>query len=320
MCPPQLNEMLSNFHVGRFSVNRIEHGLEWHRDHNDPEEDDVTITIPGMTFVIHLGSDLQDEVDLHIHAGKNKFPLKPMMVYTFPGYAFKHRTKRPKGKKQAKRYSISIFRTFRTKYRQLADAYVHAWYPKADDNYQGRIKKMQKNCDEYAKRNQDDGITRAYIDKKQSAPAPRLIQPYAHREPFVEVAKSKVHGIGLFAKRNIPKGSVICWYSGTCIRHLDDNNPSDFILKVEWINQETRKQELWSLDSIKRDNSAGRWANDARGTEYQNNAEYARGPFLKHPEAKDKHYVFLTAKRHLWKGEEILIDYGDDYWTKNSEA
>ena len=318
ICPPQLNEMLSKFDVGRFSVNQIENGLEWHWDHNDPEEDDVRITVPGMTFVIHLGSNRHDAVDLRIHAMKNqKMSLKPMMIYAFPGYAFKHRTKRSRGKKREKRYSISIFRTFRIECRQLADAFVHTWYPKADDNYKGRTKKIQKNCDEYIKRNQDDGITRALIRKSQSAPDPTRVQPYRHREPLVEVAKSTVHGNGLFAKRNIPKGSVICWYSGTCTpsNDFDHDNSSDWILEVEWVNQKTHKQERWFLDSLATCNSAGRWANDPCNTEYQSNAEYARGPLSQHPEAKDKYYVFLTATRHVWKGEEILINYGSKYWS-----
>ena len=324
MCPPALYGMLCRPNEARFSVNLINHGLEWHRDFNDPKEEDVTLTIPGMTFVVHLCTDSEDIVSLEVD--DKVWPVKPMMAYVFPGYAFKHRTARPviPQKTSPKRYSVAIFTTFRKEDSQLADAYIHDWFPQANDNYKGRTKQIQDCCDRYVKRAQrvqsQNRIKRSWVDKNQKAPDLSIDQPYAHIEQLVTVAKSTVHGTGLFAKQNLPKGSVICWYSGTCTRHLDNNNRSGFILDVEWLNPKTNKKEVWYLDSIDKNNSAGRWANDARFTKFKNNAEYMNGPFAPHPLAKGKYYIFVRAKRHIWKGEEILVDYGDSYWSKHGIA
>lgn len=268
-----------------------------------------------MTFVVHLGTDPDDEVYLDFQANNNTFKLKPLLAYVFPGYAFQHRTKYTFRENKPRRYSLSIFRTFRERRRQLADAYVHAWFPEADDSHQRRTEQVLKHFDAHIKQNCFDGITRALISKDASAPDAHVLQPYSSLEPFVEVAISNVHGNGLFAKRNIPEGNVICWYSGTCKKKLDPNNTSDFILDVEWTNPVTGDAEVWYLDSINPNNSAGRWANDAINTEFENNARYENGPLVQHPKDKDTYYVFVTAKRDIWKGEEILISYGNAYWT-----
>ena len=309
--------MLSPYSTGRFSLNLIDSGLKWHWDFNNPKESDLSITIPGMTFVVHLGTDSEDEVYLDFQAHDDTFHLKPCMAYVFPGYAFQHRTKHTFQENKPRRYSISIFRTFRERCRQLADAYVHAWFPEADDNHQGRTEQVLKHFDAHINQTCFDGITRALISKDASAPDPHVVQPYAWLEPFVEVAISNVHGNGLFAKRNIPAGSVICWYSGTCAMKLDPNNTSDFILDVEWTNPDTKATEVWYLDAINPNTSAGRWANDAINTEFENNARYESGPLVQHPKDKDTYYVFVTATRDIWKGEEIFISYGDPYWTSN---
>lgn len=54
------------------------------------------------------------------------------------------------------------------------------------------------------------------------------------------------------------------------------------------------------LDSLCKRNYVA-YANDARGSRFTNNATVRRN-------------LDLVATRNIWQGEEILWDYGDDYW------
>jgi hypothetical protein len=318
--------MLCGWQASRISVNLIEFGLEWHHDFNVAGEDDLSLTKPGMTLVVHLCSDFTDIVTLDLgEAAVATFDLKPMMVYVFPGYAFKHRTiragaqrktqTRRQRKTRAKRYSIAIFRPFTEIESQLADAYIHAWFPSANDNYEGRTNQVLKLID----RRVCGARTRvksAFEDKTKPPVDLTIYQPYSHMEPYVTVGNSSVHGKGLFASQNIPMGAVICWYSGTCTRNVDKHNKSEFILDVIWVDPKTRLKQTWYLDSFDNNNSAGRWGNDAHNTQYGNNAEFTNGPLLKHPLIEDKLYVFIRATRDIIRGEEIFIPYGDAYWER----
>jgi hypothetical protein len=64
----------------------------------------------------------------------------------------------------------------------------------------------------------------------------------------------------------------------------------------------------------------GAMANDARGTAFENNAEYDhydspanRDPFNLNPKER---ITFLRATTPIEPGQEILIDYGQEYWKK----
>ena len=148
------------------------------------------------------------------------------------------------------------------------------------------------------------------------------IQPYAHIEPKVRVAKSDVHGYGLFARTDIGEGEVVCMYSGICCDYLEPTNRSDYILAVLWEHPFTftGEKQVWYLDSTHKDNAAGRYANDVHNTKHETdgpNAYYTDSPLLPHPLAKDKCYVYMRALRDIKKGEEIFVSYGEKYWDPN---
>ena len=138
------------------------------------------------------------------------------------------------------------------------------------------------------------------------------IQPYAHLEPKVKVtAEGVVHRLGVKARCRIKKGTVICMYSGMTLEDvLFVNNRSAYIVEVDWWHGSG--WETWYLDAKHLNACAGRYINGIRGTGKTPNAEHV-GPLMKHP-VHQCWYVRCVALRDIELGEEILVDYGDDYW------
>lgn len=109
-------------------------------------------------------------------------------------------------------------------------------------------------------------------------------------------------GKGLFTKKLIPKGTKIVEYKGRVtswkdVKHDDHENGYIFYVKRDHvINAEPYKKAL------------ARFANDAHGLKrvkgVTNNAEYKEFGLR----------VFIVAKRDIQAGQEILVDYGKDYW------
>ena len=127
----------------------------------------------------------------------------------------------------------------------------------------------------------------------------------------MHVAKSPVSGYGLFARRDIHKGEVICMYTGD-LKEVDNDNDSLYIVKVVWKLQSGEEIEM-HLDACALDNTAGRYANDAHKTTYKNNAAY--DAVLRYHELIEKYYVRIVSTCFIPKGAEIFVDYGKDYWS-----
>jgi len=123
-------------------------------------------------------------------------------------------------------------------------------------------------------------------------------------EDQLVVKKSKLPGAGkgLFTKRFIPKGAKIVEYKGRIstwkeVNHQKGDNGYIFYVKRDHV-----------IDAAPYKKALARFANDARGINkvkgISNNAEY-------------KEYglkVFIVAKKDIPAGNEILVDYGKDYW------
>ena len=64
-----------------------------------------------------------------------------------------------------------------------------------------------------------------------------------------------------------------------------------------------------------------RRANDGRGTQWPNNAKQrAGGEYGVHNTGDDRWGITIEATRPIKMGEEILLDYGDDYWRYRAAA
>lgn len=123
-------------------------------------------------------------------------------------------------------------------------------------------------------------------------------------EKKVEIKSSTLPnaGKGLFAKEFIPKETRIVEYKGkiTTWKEVDDkdgNNGYIYFVKSNHV-----------IDASSHPSALARYANDARGLQrvkgLKNNAEYI----------EDGLRVFIEAKRDIPAGEEILVEYGKEYW------
>ena len=109
-------------------------------------------------------------------------------------------------------------------------------------------------------------------------------------------------GKGLFTKIFIPKGTLIIEYKGTIstwkeVDHTDGENGYIYYVKRTHV-----------IDARPHPEVLARYVNDAKGLKrikgVVNNAEY-KEIGLK---------VFLVARKDIAAGNEILVDYGKEYW------
>jgi uncharacterized protein len=115
-------------------------------------------------------------------------------------------------------------------------------------------------------------------------------------------------GKGLFVKSKFTRGDIVCEYAGEivtwaeCERRADQGHEGYvfFITKNHCI------------DAYFTPEAIGRYANDAKGIGrvegLKNNAQYE----IKVRSGKKK--GFIVATRTINPGDEVLVDYGKDYW------
>jgi uncharacterized protein len=122
-------------------------------------------------------------------------------------------------------------------------------------------------------------------------------------EEFLEVKESIIpnSGKGLFTKTFIPKGTLIVEYKGrrTTWKEVEDDYKNGYIYFISSSNV---------IDAKSYKKALGRYANDAKGLSrikgINNNSVYEIHG--------DK--VFIKAVKDIPANNEILVDYGKDYW------
>lgn len=109
-------------------------------------------------------------------------------------------------------------------------------------------------------------------------------------------------GKGLFATDFIPKNTRIVEYKGkiTTWKEVDDNDGNNGYIYYVKRNH--------VIDASSYPSALARYANDAKGLQrvkgIKNNAEYVEEGLK----------VFIEAKKDIPAGEEILVEYGKEYW------
>lgn len=121
---------------------------------------------------------------------------------------------------------------------------------------------------------------------------------------WLEVKPSRLPGagMGLFAKRSFKRGQRITEYKGR-LRKWKDAAPEDgtnaYLMRVN---------RFWAIDALPATLTFGRYANDAAGTpgksRSENNAIYVTEGVR----------CFLEADKDIQPGDEILVDYGIEFW------
>ncbi|MFM7017019.1 MAG: SET domain-containing protein-lysine N-methyltransferase [Bacteroidota bacterium] len=121
-------------------------------------------------------------------------------------------------------------------------------------------------------------------------------------------------GKGLFVKKDLKKGEIVCEYEGeivpwsVCEKRAEEGHEgyAFFITKNKCIDA------YFTKDAI------GRYANDAKGIGrvegLRNNAQYE----IKTRQGEKR--VFIVATRTIKANDEVLVDYGKDYWKNLSKA
>jgi len=137
----------------------------------------------------------------------------------------------------------------------------------------------------------------------------RCLQPYYKTglEHNVFARSSDVHGIGLFSRKHLKQGDIICLYSGTT---TISSTQSEFIAKVM---VSTDPDQKIFIDSVDTDNFSGRWINHS----IYPNARLVLpiGGLLTY---KDQRVAILVeCVKEIQDDEEIFIDYGLQYFVKN---
>lgn len=142
----QLNPITNS----RFSVNMINKGLTWHHDFVLQEQQDCTLTSPGITLVIHLGRDEEDIVYVDYQYNRStRTVCKPRTAYIFPGGMIYHRTVREyftccDERVAQKRYSLAVFFNFKRARVKEMDVMFHERFPYYTDNYLHRTKNFEQ--------------------------------------------------------------------------------------------------------------------------------------------------------------------------------
>lgn len=135
---------------------------------------------------------------------------------------------------------------------------------------------------------------------ESSSPQPASAACLARKLPnpvaweYVEVRKSRLHGRGLFAARDLPKGTYVMEYRG------------ERVTKKE---SETRTQEQWDRGRVYMFELSRRF--DLDGSPASNIARLANFSCDPNCESQNENgrKVWIVATRAIRKGEEITYDY-----------
>jgi hypothetical protein len=104
-------------------------------------------------------------------------------------------------------------------------------------------------------------------------------------------------GLGLFADRNFQKGECVGYYEGVVISKEEaEESESDKLFELK------RNGKYVVVDGQSGRTGWVQYMNDARGSRKKNNCR-----------VKATGYVLTT--RFVRKGQELLFDYGEGYWS-----
>jgi len=110
-------------------------------------------------------------------------------------------------------------------------------------------------------------------------------------------------GTGLFANKDFEAGETITKYGGKLLDEKEyDQTESVYGIQVG--NGKVR-------DASSTQSGLGRWVNDARDRDI-NNATLVK-------DEDDTTKIIVVAERNIEKGEEILADYGKQFWNKHKQ-
>lgn len=120
---------------------------------------------------------------------------------------------------------------------------------------------------------------------------------------WVVVKGSKIHGKGVYAKKNIPEGTRVIEYVGEKITKAESDRRADIQLERHEENPETGSVYLFTLN---------------KRYDIDGNVSWNPARFINHscdPNCETdiiKGHIWIIAFKDIKKGEEITYDYGYD--------
>lgn len=123
--------------------------------------------------------------------------------------------------------------------------------------------------------------------------------------PFLEIRPSSIPGAGngVFTRKSISKGTVICYYCGKVYASeeaVDKTGiPQYYLLKLP---------SGKIVDASSQSSCLARFINDCRGTSKKQNVEFGEAD---EPNAK---YAVVRSIAKIPAGGELFVSYGDPYW------
>ncbi len=144
--------------------------------------------------------------------------------------------------------------------------------------------------------------------KEEFLPQP-LVEYFNYGEYELYIAPSKIPnaGFGVFTREEILKESIIGYYTGD-IKHTGQvPNHFHYIFELN---------EHYYIDGYTNPRNMMAVINDAHHTPFENNCEFVLNynPKTLAPNALHEQLVGIRAIEDIFPDEELLIDYGPDYW------
>ncbi len=126
--------------------------------------------------------------------------------------------------------------------------------------------------------------------------------PFLDKHLYLKTSRIPGAGKGLFTRVGIPKGTRITEYKGRIQSWKDVKDQDGHNAYLFRVNSRV------TINALNYKKSFGRYANDAKGFErvkgLHNNADYET----------EGNRCYLDAIRNIKKGEEILVEYGGNFW------
>lgn len=138
-----------------------------------------------------------------------------------------------------------------------------------------------------------------------------LENPY-WRDEGIELQPSTIPGaaLGVFATRAFQKHEIVCVYDGVVRQSLTDaDDRNDYIAYIPAFASPTRVAMYIDAADPASCKHLGRYVNHQCYT--RSNVEWYNA---KPSSADAPQVVFFRARRFIYPGEELFVDYGPDYW------
>ncbi len=126
---------------------------------------------------------------------------------------------------------------------------------------------------------------------------------YLDKHLYLKKSKIPQAGLGLFTRVNISKGTRITQYKGRIQPWKDVKDQDGYNAYLFRVNSRV------TINALSYKKTFGRYANDAKGFQrvkgLRNNVDYET----------EGNRCYLDAIRNIKKNEEILVEYGGNFWS-----